>query len=64
LTDKSKLEIKPLYESAFADIKDKVSVDNVVDEVFSWVPSRWVPSFSPAVRSMILNEYVHEVIRK
>jgi len=31
------LGIQPLYDSAFADIKSKVSVDNVVDEVFSWV---------------------------
>ena len=51
----SKLEIKPLYESAFADIKSKVSVDNVVNEIFSWVPARWVPSFSPAVGSKILS---------
>lgn len=35
-----KLEIDPLRDSAFADIKTKVTVDNVVSEVFSWVPSR------------------------
>ena len=50
-----KLEIKPLYESAFTDIKSKVSVDNVVDEGFPWVPARWVPLFSPAVWSTILS---------
>ena len=34
------LEIQPLRDSAFADIKSKVSLDNVVDEVFSWVTAR------------------------
>ena len=32
-----KLGIVPLCDSAFADIKSKVTVDNIVDEVFSWV---------------------------
>ncbi|KAF9785437.1 hypothetical protein BJ322DRAFT_830823 [Thelephora terrestris] len=31
------LEIKPLCDTALADIKSKVTLDNVVDEVFSWV---------------------------
>ena len=35
-----KLEIRPLYNSAFADIKGKVSKQNVVDEVFSWVTAK------------------------
>ena len=35
-----KLGIEPLYKCAFADIKSKVSGDNVVDEIFSWVPAR------------------------
>jgi hypothetical protein len=43
-TSKFKLGIQPLCDSAFADIKSKVSLDNVVDEVFSWVTARWVPS--------------------
>jgi len=33
----SLLGIQPLCDSAFADIKSKLSKDNVVDEVFSWV---------------------------
>ena len=37
LTYQTKLEIKPLYDSAYADIKSKVSSDNVVDEVSSRV---------------------------
>ena len=37
LTRRTKLEIQPLYHKAFGDIKGKVSQDNVVDEVFSWV---------------------------
>lgn len=32
-----KLEIKPLCDTALADIKSKVTLTNVVDEVFSWV---------------------------
>ena len=39
-THQVKLEIDPLRDSAFTDIKTKVTVDNVVSEVFSWVPSR------------------------
>jgi hypothetical protein len=31
------LEIQPLCDSAFADIKSKVTEGNVVGEVFSWV---------------------------
>jgi hypothetical protein len=34
---KTKIEIQPLCDSAFADLKSKVSQDNVVNEVFSWV---------------------------
>ena len=37
-----KLGIQPLCNSAFADIKSKVSAANVLDEVFSWVTARWV----------------------
>ena len=37
LTHQSKLGIQPLCDRAFADIESKVSSDNVVDEVFSWV---------------------------
>ena len=33
----TKLEIQPLCDSAFADIKSKVSSDNIADESFSWV---------------------------
>jgi len=33
----SLLGIQPLYDKAFADIKSKVALDNVVGEVFSWV---------------------------
>ncbi|KAF9647695.1 hypothetical protein BDM02DRAFT_3116678 [Thelephora ganbajun] len=33
----SLLGIQPLCDSAFADIKNKLSLDNVVDEVLSWV---------------------------
>jgi len=33
----SLLGIQPLCDSAFADIKSKVTLDNVVDETFSWV---------------------------
>ena len=36
----TKLGIQPLCDSAFVDIKSKVSQDNVVDEVFSWVTAR------------------------
>ena len=32
-----KLEIQPLCDKAFADIKSKVSSNNIVDEVFLWV---------------------------
>ena len=38
-----KLGIRPLCESALADIKSKVTVDNVVSEFFSWVTARFVP---------------------
>jgi hypothetical protein len=37
LTHNIKLGIQPLCDSAFADIKSKVTLNNVVDEVFSWV---------------------------
>jgi hypothetical protein len=40
LTHKFKLEIQPLCDTAFADIKSKVTLNNVVDEVFSWVTAR------------------------
>jgi len=33
----SLLGLQPLCDSAFADIKSKVTLDNVVDEIFSWV---------------------------
>jgi len=36
----TKLGIQPLCDSAFADIKSKVSLDNVVDELFSWVTAK------------------------
>ena len=35
-----KLEINPLRESAFADIKSKMSLDNIVEEVLSWATAR------------------------
>ena len=38
-----KLGIRPLCESALTDIKNKVTVDNVVSEFFSWVTARFVP---------------------
>ena len=37
-----KLGMQPLSNSAFADIKGKVTSDNVMNEVFSWVTARWV----------------------
>ena len=40
LTHQIKLGIYTLRDHAFADIKNKVSLDNVVDEVFSWVTAR------------------------
>jgi len=40
LTWKFQLGIHPLRDNAFADIKGKVSSDNVVHEVFSWVTAR------------------------
>ena len=46
LTHRTKLGIQPLCDSAFADIKSKVSSENVVDEVFSWVTAWWVSSCS------------------
>ena len=50
LTSQIKLGIQPLWKSALADIKSKVSLDNVVDEVFSWVTSGCVPLyFQPRV---------------
>ena len=49
LTHRSKLGIEPLCDSAFADIKNKVSLDNVVDEVFSWITAGWALLFSPTV---------------
>jgi len=36
LIHQTKLGIQPLCDRAFADIKSKVSLDNVVDEAFSW----------------------------
>ena len=47
LTYETKLDIRPLCDSAFADIKTKVSLDNIVDEVFSWVTAGWVPMRYP-----------------
>ena len=46
LTRQTKLEIKPLCDRAFIDIKNKVSRENVVNEFFSWVTARWIPSHS------------------
>ena len=40
LTYRLKLEIRSLHDGAFADIKSKVSSNNVVAEVFSWVTAR------------------------
>ena len=40
LTRGIKLEMKPLCASALADVKGKLSSDNVADEVFSWVTGR------------------------
>ena len=37
LMHRFKLEIEPLCDTALADIKSKVTLDNVVDEIFSWV---------------------------
>ena len=37
LTHQIKLEISLLRERALADIKSKVTADNVVGEAFSWV---------------------------
>ena len=51
LTRRIKLGIEPLRDRALADIKNKVSQDNVVDEVFSWITAKWVLSHSLAVRS-------------
>lgn len=44
LIHRTKLELEPLREIAFVDIKSKVTLDNVVDEVFSWVTAGWVSS--------------------
>ena len=46
---KSKLGIEPLHMMALEDIKSKVSLDNVVGEVFSRVPAGWVPSLPLAM---------------
>ena len=35
LTHRTKFGIQPLRDGAFADIKNKVSLDNVVDEALS-----------------------------
>ena len=40
LISRIKLEIGPLRESAFADIKSKASLDNIVEEVFSWATAK------------------------
>ena len=40
LTEQLKLGIQPLCDRAFADIKSKLSSDNVVEEVFSWFTAR------------------------
>jgi hypothetical protein len=63
-TCQSKLGIQPLCESAFGDIKSKVSADNVVDEVFSLVTARWVLPVSSTVESMALSSYARKVIMK
>ena len=47
LTHPSKLEIQPLRDTAFADIKAKVSQNNVVDEAFSWITAEYVLHFFP-----------------
>ena len=52
LTRRIKLEIQPLRDSALADIKSKVTLDNVVDEVFSWVTAEWVLLCSPTLMSI------------
>jgi len=54
LTHQTKLKIQSLCDSAFADIKSKVSLDNVVQEVFSWVTAEWVPPFSQTIGSIIV----------
>ena len=46
LTRQIKLEMKSLRDRTLADIKDKVSQDNVVDEVFSRVAAGWALSRS------------------
>jgi len=40
LTRQLKLEIQPLCDRAFADIKSKISVDNVVGEALSSFTAR------------------------
>ena len=51
LTYKIKLDIQPLCDKAFADIKNKVSLNNVVEEVFSWVTAGWVQMHHLTIRS-------------
>lgn len=40
LMSRIKLELHPLRTSALADIKRKVSSDNVVEELLSWITAR------------------------
>ena len=44
-----KLGIEPLSKEAFEDIKSKVNLDNIAEEVFSPFTARYIPPFSPAV---------------
>ena len=41
-----KLELQPLCDRALADIRGKITLDNVVNEVFSWVTAGYVTTFS------------------
>ena len=40
-----KLGIQPLCNSALADIRGKVTSDNVVEEIFSYITARYAPVF-------------------
>ena len=40
LTSQLKLGIQSLCDMAFADVKSKLSSDNVMGEVFSWFTAR------------------------
>jgi len=52
LTCQFKLGIEPLCQRASEDIGRKVSLDNIVHEVFTRVPVGWVPSPSLVVGSI------------